>query len=160
MTFVKVKNVYVLSVLILDMIGFVFSGCTSSRLNLIDNGTFYLEQEPSSNISIFRVHAYLDGDELVINGRVKRRCASFIGVGGHIDIAIVSPEGEILEQVSTFYIPRIIPRKRAGLISGSHFEVRLPAVPPAGSTIRVKFHRAVKSRGEAFDCRKNAAGSF
>ncbi len=156
----KIKSVYILSVLILDMIGFVLSGCSSSRLDLIDNGTFYLEQEPSNNISIFRVHAHVDGDGLLINGRVKRRCASFSGVGGHIDVAIVSPEGEILEQVSTFYTPRIIPRKRARLLSGSHFEVRLPAVPPAGSTIRVKFHIAAKSGDEAFDCRENAAGSF
>jgi len=50
---------------------------------------------------------YLDGDELIIRGSVK--CHRFRGFSrGHIDIAIVSAEGEVLQSLSALYYPRVI----------------------------------------------------
>ncbi len=53
---------------------------------------------------------------------------------GHVDIAIVNPEGKILKEVHTNYKPRILVRKRR---RQAYFGVRIPVVPPPGSTVRV-----------------------
>ena len=133
--------------------------CASNRVNLLKNGTTKLEIIPSRGIYISRVYVIQDGDKLVIKGTVKRRSSSRAG-SGHVDISIVSPEGEVFEKVSTFYIPRIIPSKPGRRKSrGSRFEVRLPTIPPTGSKVRVAYHRISKPDSRTFSCGENMAVS-
>ena len=151
------KIIKVLPILIILLAGIGFMGCASDRSNLTESGIVYIERMPSSNKSILGVQAFADNDQLVINGRVKRHSASFVDGGGHIDIAVVGPEGDIIEQVSTKYVPRIIPRRKMRGMRGSYFEVRLPDVPPAGSTVRIAYHRTAISADRTLDCSENAA---
>ncbi len=143
----------ILFILALAISSFVASACSTNRVNLADNRTVSLERVHSDNITVSRVYVYQDGDQLEISGRVKRRSSSIFN-GGHVDIAIISPDGEILEQVSTRYYPRIIRRRGA---RESFFTARLTAIPPKGSIVRVAYHEAVKSGNGVFDCGQNAA---
>jgi len=131
----------------------VWSGCATQQLNLVEKGDVSIELVRSKEIHIPRATVVQDGDELVISGKVKRRHSSLVH-GGHIDIAIIGPEGEILDQVSTPHIPRIIPRKSTQTAS---FTVNLPTHLDYGSTVRVAYHSPKESRHDQFDCRDNAA---
>jgi len=151
----RMRDVSILAVLIFVATGVFSAGCAPNRVNLVDTGTVSIETVPSKEIYISEVRINQDGNELVLTGRVKRRHLAPVGFG-HVDVAIISPEGKSLEQVSTYYNPRIIPRKRGHRrLHGSGFEVRLPVIPPAGSTIRVAYHRSAKSESETFSCGGN-----
>ena len=150
------RGLFVLMILSISMTGWA---CASNRVNLLKNGTTKLEIIPSGRINISSVYVIQDGDKLVIKGTVKRRSSSLAG-SGHIDISIISPEGEVFEKVSALYIPRIIPSKPGRRKSrGSRFEVCLPAIPPTGSKVRLAYHRVSKSEGRTFSCGENMAVS-
>jgi hypothetical protein len=133
--------------------GLMGLGCAAGKVNRVEKGTASVERVHSRNIAVSRVYVYQDGDQLEIAGRVKR-LRSTIANGGHVDIAIVSPEGELLEQVSTGYVPRIIRRRGS---REALFTVRLPIIPPEGSRVRVAYHKIEKPGDGAIDCGDNTA---
>ncbi len=141
------KKLTILFVSILAMTGIALSGCVSKRVDLVDTGAVSLQRLPSKDTHISRVDVFQDGDELVITGKLRRGLSSMPGLG-HVDIAIVDPEGKILKEVHTNYFPRILARKQRRRILAmarnqrqqANFGVRLPLVPPPGSTIRVTYH--------------------
>lgn len=125
---------------ILTLIGIVLilSGCASNLQNLEKTGTVSLEIVPSTshNIVISEARVYQDGGELVIKGKVKRKTTIFES-GGHVEIGIIGPEGKVLEEIWTGYVPSIIPRKGT---RESSFSVHVPVILPAGSVVRVGYH--------------------
>lgn len=149
------KDLRILFVLMIVSFSMIGLACASNRLNLLKDGTFKFEPIPSKNYYISYVNVYQNDNELVLRGHVKRR--SRVGGGsGHVDIAILSPDGDVLEQISTLHRPQIILTRRMHNRK-STFEVRLPTIPPAGSIFRVAYHRESKGRNKTFDCGKNTA---
>lgn len=155
----NVKILKFFCVLIILFVSMAGLACASKRINLIKNGTRKLEIIPSRGIHISKVYVIQEGDRLLIKGTVKRRSSYNVG-SGHIDISIISPEGEVLEKASTNFIPRIIPSRPGRRKSlGSRFEVRLPTIPPAGSKVHVAYHRVSKTDNWIFSCGENMAVS-
>ncbi len=115
--------------------------CASGRLNLAESGAIHIEEVPSTDKYVIGVTAYEDGDGLIIKGKV-RGLGSSIGSRGHIDIVVVSPDGKILTQSSAPILPRTTLRKRTRNALRSHFETRLGNIPPAGSAVRIAYHRS------------------
>ncbi len=111
----------------------------SHCVDLLKNGTLTLEPVSSKGYYVSKVHINQVDDGIKITGKVKRRSHAGIG-GGHIDITITSPQGEVLETLSTSYSPRIIPMRRM-YTRESNFEVSLPMIPPKGSMIVVAHHK-------------------
>jgi len=146
------KNLFVLMILAACM---TVWACASNRANLLKDGKVKLECIPSKSYYISHVDVYQNDDKLVLHGNVKRRCHSDTETG-HVDITIVTPEGEILEQISTLYKPRIIPTRKMHRRT-SYFNVCLSTIPPTGSIVRVVYHRDTKVRNSTFDCGKNMA---
>ena len=140
---------------IIIVLAMVLSGCASSPINLVDKGTVFIERVPSRGVYFSRVYVKQDGTELMITGRLKRRSASPVGTG-HIDIAIVGPEGKLLERISTSYIPKILSAKR-GKHRGSRFKVRMTGALPEGSKVRLAYHRTAQSVKRTFYCGENEA---
>jgi len=138
---------------ILGIAGMVSFGCAPHRVDLVERNKLLVRRIPSTNIYVSRVFVYQVGDELEISGRVKRR-RDAIPTGGHVDIALVHPDGRILERVSVPYSPRIIRRRWA---QESFFQVRLSPIPPEGTTIYTTYHAFRGSQGGRFDCGDNAA---
>lgn len=129
------------------------SGCTFNRINLVDQGLVAVERVDLETTCISEPSVYQDGDELIIRGSVK--CHRFRGFSrGHIDIAIVSAEGEVLQSLSALYYPRVIPRKVG---RESRFHIDFPLKPPAGTVVRLAFHRVGTPTMETFDCDDNLA---
>lgn len=142
-------------ILSVSMTGWAFA---SNHINLLNDGAVKLERIPSKcHYYISYVNVYQNDGELVIYGHVKRR--SRIGGGsGHVDIAIVSPDGKVLERISTLHKPQIILTRKMHTRK-STFEVRLPTIPPTGSKVRVAYHRDSRPNGRTFSCSENMAVS-
>ncbi len=153
----KAKELRILFVLMILSVSMTGWACASNRVNLLKDGTSKLEIIPSKGYYISKVHVNQNGDELEITGRVKRRSYSGTG-GGHVDITIVNPKDEVLEKLSTFYVPRMIPTKRMHTRE-SRFEVRLPTILPTGSKVRVAYHRVSKQDRRTFSCGENGGES-
>ena len=151
----RIKYLLFFSVLVLLAFGLSSTAFASTRIDLIKNDTLEIERLPSRGYRILRIFAYNDNNELVVTGRVKRLHSTYFGTG-HVDIAIISPGGEILNQVSTSYTPRYLRRKPS---RGSRFEVRFPDVPQVGSTVRIVHHRNDELKNIAFQCENNMAAS-
>ncbi len=142
------------SILILILVMGV-SACATSGLNLVKTGAVNLEIIPSSSRNIFvsKSNVYIDGEITVIIGSVKLKSTVFES-GGHVDIAVIGPEGQIIEQISTGYVPNIIRRKGT---RESHFTVRLPFDLPEKSIVRVGYHPLTRTTGLTFRCGQNIA---
>lgn len=141
--------------LVLILVGMITGGvgCASGRVNLVDQGLVTVERIDPETSCISRPTVYQNGDELVISGKVK--CTRFRGFSlGHIDIAIVSAEGGLLQSLSVLYYPRIIPRKGG---RESRFQVSLPLRPPKGTVVRLAFHKTKTPSVETYHCDDNAA---
>ncbi|VAV85130.1 hypothetical protein MNBD_DELTA01-225 [hydrothermal vent metagenome] len=157
------KKINYLNLLLIAVIGFGgisllgLSGCAGSRMNLAEGRALSIESVPSPGIYFHGVHAHQKGGELAISGEIKRRRTSSVTGGGHLDIAVVGPDGKVVEYVSTIYVPRVLSRRSH---RGSYFEVRFSVVPPERSVIRLVLHKlplpeSIYSR--EFDCGQNAA---
>ncbi len=126
-----------LPVMILVAAVVFISGCATSNVN--PNATSVLFESISpKGVILSNVRAYEDADELVIRGKVKRtfnNCCD--ATRGHIDIAVVAPDGFVVDIVSVPYTPRDIPRVRSRT---SHFTARLPYTLPEDITLRITYH--------------------
>jgi hypothetical protein len=139
----------------------LFFGCTTNRINYINEASVLFERALSEDVHISEVYAYENGDELIVRGTVKRSpqyCCD--PARGHVDIAVLGSDGLVLDMISTLYSPRNIPKVRS---RSSHFTVQLPYTLPDGVTVRVAYHNSVEVAGSAiyagdmFVCEENIA---
>lgn len=136
-------------------VGMTGWACASNRVNLLKDGAVKLERIPSKGYYISHVDVYQYDDELVVHGNVKLRGHPGTGTG-HVDIAIVSSDGEVLEQISTLYKPRIISTRKMHKRT-AYFNVRLSTILPMESTVRAAYHRDSKPDRKTFPCEGNIA---
>ena len=127
------------------------SGCALNRPNLVRDGFVELEILPNEGkVEIGKVRVFNKNTDLVIAGTVERRAAAVVR-RSHVDIAILSPDGKVIEALSTHYTPsfaRIRNRK-------SNFSVSLPVDLPQDGKIRVALH--TQSVKNTFNCGHNIA---
>lgn len=50
----------------------LISGCASTRVNLVDNGTVILERLPTKIVSVSAAKVYQDGDRLLVTGSITK----------------------------------------------------------------------------------------
>lgn len=117
-------------------------GC-AARLGPHDHmDGLYVETIGSSRVTLSNINVRQADRELIISGEVRRRNAAFSGKG-HVDMALISPAGMVVCQVSTSYTPGILPKTPgARKHRPSRFEVHLNCIPPRGSILRVAYHGA------------------
>jgi hypothetical protein len=88
------------------------------------------------------VHAYEDEDELVIYGKVKRAADNCCDTArGRVEVAVVAPDGLVLDVVSVLYNPRNIPKVRS---RSSNFMTRLPYTVPQGFILRITYRTSLE----------------
>jgi len=142
--------------------GFVLiSGCATSNLNYTDEASVVFECTPSEVVLIKNVRAFENGGELVIVGKVKRTAKNCCdAVRGHLDLALIAPDGFALEAGSFLYSPRNIPKVRS---RSSHFKAVLPYIVPEDFVLRITYHSgrelaiSTTNAGGMFMCEKNKA---
>ena len=120
----------------------LFSGCAISNLNYTNEVPVLFERIPSEDVLVSEVHAYEDGDELVIYGKVKRAADNCCDAArGHVEIAVVAPDGLVLDVIRVLYSPRNIPKVRS---RSSHFVTRIPYILPEGVILRITYHSSTE----------------
>ena len=111
------------------------SGCTRTRANLVENRTVSVETVDSQRTRVSRVSAYQEDTQLVITGRLRRRGTFAVAGSGLVDVIILGPDGTVIDEGSTRYVPRLIRKGHS-----STFTMRFPVVAPKGTVVRVAHH--------------------
>jgi hypothetical protein len=115
----------------------------------------------TEDVFITKVYTYEEDGELVILGQVKRSLQNCCdSARGHVDIALLTPDGTVIDSFSTLYSPSNIPKVRS---RSSSFKVRRPYLPPDGIIIRMAYHSSLEGAdsalfaGDVFQCEHNKA---
>ena len=122
-------------------------------MNLVDNSEYTIERVNTSNrISIRSAKAYQDEGNTVVSGKVKLSKNLPQPIHGHVDIAVISPDGNVVDTASVFYKPRIrTTRMQRKANRGSSFTARFPGALPQGSIIRLVPHNSIEETADKTD---------
>ena len=127
-------------------------GC-ASRINLVNEGIYSIVTQDINGVKITTTEISVDNDKFKVAGKLKRTYTSK-SYPGHVDVAIISPDGSVLDQVSVKNKMPFIGRSKR---KNSSFRVEFSQIPPEGATIKISFHGKTSSGSEEFDCGANAA---
>ena len=123
------------TVVCLGLVAVVVAGCITGREDLVQAGEIKLVTVNSQKTKFSMVRVYIEEDELVGHGRVKRRGLFAVAGGGHVDIEILDSNGDAIAKDDTKYSPRLI---RGG--HSSPFKKRFPLVEHKVETVRLTHH--------------------
>ena len=112
-------------------------GCTPPGENMVTSCQVTVEKQSQGKVQISRVDVYQDGETLVVDGSLTRSLGYRQMRMGHVDVAVLGPDGAILSQkgLRDTWSDRGI---------STFIETRLPIVAPNDSTVRVLFHDSHK----------------
>lgn len=144
--------------IIVAVVGLSLAGCADLERKfakadgLIDfilavSGYEQIDAYPTERISrgggeIITAHARKDSRGTFIFGDVgKQFGAGWVTTAwSHVDVIVLDPKSRHLQSMATRFFPSTVPETQRGIIGRSSYFVRLPSLPPAGSTIVVAFH--------------------
>ena len=137
----------------------LISGCATTNVDRVSDASVLFERMPSEDVVVSEVRAVEDADGLVIHGKVKRTARNCCdSARGHVDIAVVGPDGAIVDMITVPYSPRNIPK---GKTRSARFTARLPYKIPEDVPLRITYHNdrehAVSATGRTNDliCKNN-----
>ncbi len=129
----------VLFAMSLRFVTIMVSGCATANVDHADKAAVMFERMPSEDVVVSQVRAVKDGDGLLIYGKVKRTAGNCCdSARGHVDIAVVGPDGATVDMLSVPYSPRNIPKARS---RSSRFAARLPYSVPEDVPLRITYHK-------------------
>jgi hypothetical protein len=95
---------------------------------------------------------YVEHNRFIVTGSLYRAVLSSY-LPGHVDIAILGSDGNLIKYASVPHsVPFITNKRRI-----SYFEAKFRRIPPEGSAIRVGFHKEELQENIQFDCGANRA---
>ena len=118
---------------------FALQSCAAKSLDLADAGRVNVESIPSKAGHVERVSILASDMGIKITGEVHGSFHQRSNVYGHLDVEVISPNGDMLWKETFNY------RNRGGQSRTSPFSVEVPVVIPDGSTIRVIHHASLIS---------------
>jgi hypothetical protein len=108
------------------------------------SGYEQIDAYPAERISrgegeIITAHARKDSRGAFVFGDVgKRYGAAWVTTAwSHVDVIVLDPKSRHLKSLATRFFPSTVPETQRGIRGHSSYFVRLPSLPPAGSTIVV-----------------------
>ena len=114
------------------IVSFVLIACASTQPN---QTKVNIEKEASSGTRIQDVVVTSSASTTVVSGTLHTKRRVRTTLPGHIDITILSPNGEVLHKLKTEY------ERSAIEFKNFDFRTEIPVALPNGSTVRVKHHR-------------------
>jgi hypothetical protein len=114
----------------------LFQGCVTTARNLAKCCNVSIEILPSldPNVEIKKADAFQDGNELVVAGTAIKKSSTYCTYDGHIDIAVISPDGETLGVGTAEY------RHHCSRRRDTSFEKRFSVATTPGTKVRMVFH--------------------
>jgi len=148
----KIKSFKFIFTSVITMMLLVVTGCAANKnLSFVNN--FTIQENSTKDIKITKTRAYIDDGTFVVSGKLKRQYIRK-SCPGHIDIAVIDPDGSVFDHVST---KLTLPFNSRSKRKNSTFEAQFTQMPPKGSTIRINFHNKSSLNNKQFDCGVNAA---
>ncbi len=144
----NLKNCFraVLFIVLLNTIG------CAGKADLIKAGKYSAEELNTVEVDIDELAAHIEDSKFIVTGRLKRFLLSSY-LPGHVDVAIFSSNGNLLNWTSvTHSIPFITYKRRV-----SYFKAKFQRIPPEGSLVSASFHKEELSEDLEFDCGANKA---
>ncbi|MHC4843552.1 MAG: putative periplasmic lipoprotein [Planctomycetota bacterium] len=128
-----------LSLILITVSVLTLSGCTSSRVSLVDQELINVEEVPNERIEILWTDVYQDGEKVMVSGALKQHGHSNSPVKAHVDASIIGPDGLLIEESSSpvLLVPRNI---GGGGIDWERFRINLQNPPPRGSQVKLTVH--------------------
>ena len=118
---------------------FALQSCAAKSLDLADAGRVNVETIPSKAGQVERVSILASDMDIRIAGEVHGSFHQRGYIYGHLDVEVISPNGDMLWKETFSY------RNRGGKSRTTPFSVEVPVVIPDGSTIRVIHHASLIS---------------
>jgi len=129
---------------VLVVVGLIvpLSGCETTEVSYVKQAAVIsLERVPTEDVLVSSVEAYEEQGSLVVYGKVKRALGNCCDAAkGHVEIAVIAPDGRVFDVIKVAYSPRNIPKTRS---RSSRFEAKLSYIPPRDFTLRVTYHDSV-----------------
>jgi hypothetical protein len=124
-------------VLLLVLSTVLFVGCSTNRENLVKSGHVTLQKQATGKVEIAWCKACEEDNGIVITGVVRRYDTVGAPIQVRVGVAVISPDGKTLDEACSSVIS--VPRRRVGRLNQSwkRFTVRLPELPPQGSSVSV-----------------------
>lgn len=144
-----IERLFLLIAVAAVMVG---SGCATNRLNLVKDGTVFVEIVPTRNEYITRTSIYQDNGEVLITGNVGTHRLPVFANGGHVDGVILAPDGSVIKKFSASHA--VFRRKNSFQPA---FTVRLPLVLQPKTAVCLAYHHPATVVAKTFDCGQNAA---
>lgn len=103
--------------------------------DLFENGSLRLETEAAPGTRLPHAHANVRGALLRVHGRIKPESGTAVSEqSGTIVVVIVSPDKNELARVTApYHLSVKLPK------GGGSFSVNIPAIPPPGSLVRIRW---------------------
>lgn len=136
----------------------VLTGNVSAKTDITDQVS--IDRIPYNNSTyITSVKVYQDGDNVIVRGQLKRNRNSVRKFDGHIDIAIISPDGDTINSTSVNYTPRhSSTRTKRKAYRKTRFKASFSGKLQKGSTVRVSLHKKDYTKiAKGFNCGNNLA---
>lgn len=107
------------------------TGCATMSRDLVRENTLNIEKVSSKIGTVTDVHIVQDESQVRIYGELTHSTLGRGTIPGHVDLEVIGPDGDVLEQTTIEYHRRSMKSKI------STFHSTLQTMPPVGSTIRV-----------------------
>ncbi len=131
-------NLIVLAILAVNVvggIGVVVRRFTSHQ-DLLLKGRVTLQTSPAPGVILCNVRTCAHPHEFVVTGHLESTDEHNTGWQGSITVAILSPQGAMLDRRSDRYV--LSPSYKP---AGMHFAERFRTIPPTGSVLRIEWDR-------------------
>jgi len=125
----QVNRIMLLSIVMVAAL----AGCATGN-DLVRNGTLNVERIDSARATISSVYVRQEGEGIYVRGKVSKRSSGRSPIPGHVHIAVIDDEGDVLGDIRTSY------DRTSGKARSAHFYVRIPIELSNGSTLRVTHH--------------------
>lgn len=107
------------------------TGCAATGKDLVRDNTVQIEKVSSRWATVRSVNVVQEDGEVRLRGEVVRWPVGRGPIPGHIDLEVIGPDGEIVEEAVVKYHRRSVKSRHAT------FYTPLKTVPPPESIIRV-----------------------
>lgn len=113
------------------LITFLIAGCATTGKDLVRDNTVQIEKVSSRWATVRFVNVVQEDGEVTLRGEVVHRPVGRGPIPGHIDLEVIGPDGEIVEEAVIEYHRRSVKSRYAT------FHTTLKSAPAVGSKIRM-----------------------
>ena len=123
--------------LLVVLLTVILAGCAANRENLVKSGRLTLQKQATGKVDIAWCKACEEDNGLIVTGVVRRCDTVGAPIRVRVGVAVISPDGKTLDEACSSVIS--VPRRKVGRLNQSwkRFAVRLPKLPPRGSSVSV-----------------------